>query len=165
MRALVQRVTSASVRVGEREIGSIGWGLLVFLGIHREDTPADAAWLAAKIETIRLFADEAGKMNLALGEVGGRVLVVSQFTLHAATRKGTRPSFNEAAAPARAIPLYEAFLLELETALGHPPARGEFGAMMSVSLVNDGPVTILLDTREASKPGVTPTFGSIESRP
>lgn len=147
MRVVVQRVSSARVGIGGRVAGEIGPGLLVLLGIAREDTAADVAWLARKVVELRVFPDEAGRMNRALREFGGGLLVVSQFTLFASTRKGTRPSFNDAAPPDVAIPLYEAFLRECEILTGRPVARGEFGAEMAVSLVNDGPVTLVIDSR------------------
>lgn len=148
MRAVVQRVSSASVAIDGVECGSIGAGLLILLGVAAGDTPEDGAWLASKIARLRLFPDEEGQMNRAVGEIDGRVLVVSQFTLMASTRKGNRPSFNDAAPPSAAEPLYESFLSQIETALnGRSPARGRFGAMMQVSLVNDGPVTLIIDSR------------------
>ena len=147
MRAVIQRVSSAGVRTAEGQPGEIGSGLLVLLGVAREDTPEDGAWLARKIVSLRIFSDETGQMNRSLDEAGGDILVVSQFTLHASVRKGTRPSYNEAAPPELARPLYEEFVRQLETALGRPVRTGRFGAMMQVSLVNDGPVTILIDTK------------------
>jgi len=128
---------------------AVARGLLVLLGVAEGDTPADGEWLAQKIAKLRIFPDDAGQMNRSVFDVGGEVLVVSQFTLLASTRKGTRPSFNDAAKPDAARALYDSFLLQLEAALGgRPVARGEFAAMMQVALVNDGPVTILLDTRQ-----------------
>jgi D-tyrosyl-tRNA(Tyr) deacylase len=146
MRVVVQRVSEARVSVDARLAGSIATGLLVLLGIASEDTPEDAAWLARKVVGLRVFPDEAGRMNRDVREAGGGLLVVSQFTLLASTRKGTRPSFNDAAPPERAVPLYEQFLGECETLLGAPVARGEFGAAMAVALVNDGPVTLVIDS-------------------
>lgn len=128
--------------------GEIGPGLLVLLGIAAEDTEADGAWLAEKIARLRIFADAADQMNRSVQEAGGGILVVSQFTLLASTRKGTRPSFNGAAKPAPAKALYERFLRQMATALDRPVACGEFGADMQVSLVNDGPVTLIIDSRE-----------------
>ena len=128
-------------------IGAIERGLLVLLGVAPADTPAEAQWLAEKIAGLRIFNDEAGKMNLGVAEVGGGVLVVSQFTLYGDCRKGRRPSFIAAAPPEIAMPLYEAFVNALR-ALGLPVATGRFGAMMQVELVNDGPVTLILDTKE-----------------
>lgn len=130
-----------------REAAAIGRGLLLLLGVAGGDTEAEGEWLAEKIAGLRIFEDATGKMNLSVRDVGGGVLVVSQFTLLASTRKGTRPSFNDAAKPDVAIPLYERFLTQMEAALGRPVARGEFGAMMQVDLINDGPVTIVLDSR------------------
>jgi len=151
MRAVVQRVSSARVTVEGAIVGEIGPGLLVLLGVETGDTPEDLTWLATKIANLRIFEDADGKMNLSVREIGSdataRVLVVSQFTLLASTRKGTRPSFNDAARPAEAIPLYEAFVREMETLVGGPVTTGRFGAMMQVALVNDGPVTIVLDSR------------------
>lgn len=147
MRAVVQRVSSASVTIDGRVAGAIDRGLLVLLGIAQGDTEAEGIWLAQKIAALRIFEDDAGKMNRSVVDLAGGVLVISQFTLLASTRKGTRPSFNEAAPPALAIPLYGQFLAHMETALGRPVARGEFGAMMNVALVNAGPVTIIVDSK------------------
>ena len=147
MRAVIQRVSEASVTVGGRVTGSIEHGLLVLVGIAGDDTDEDIAWLAGKIAGQKLFADESGRMNLSVTETGGGVLVVSQFTLLASTRKGTKPSWHRAAAPEAAVPLYEKFVTAIEFAVGHPVATGEFGAMMEVELVNDGPVTLILDSR------------------
>ena len=148
MRAVVQRVTSARVRVGERTAGEIGAGLLVLLGIGRDDTAADAAYLAAKIRDLRLFDGAAGKpMDRSVADAGGSVLVVSQFTLYGDVRRGRRPSFDDAAPPDRARVLYEDLVRELR-AIPLPVATGEFQAMMQVELVNDGPVTILIDSRK-----------------
>jgi D-aminoacyl-tRNA deacylase len=151
MRIVLQRVSSASVTIAGREVGAIGRGYLILLGIEQADTPAEGAWLAQKLATLRLFADEAGKMNLTLRQVGGAALVVSQFTLLGSLDKGARPSFHRAAPPAEARALYEQFLVQLAAALGPdaPPVRhGEFGADMQVSLVNDGPVTLVIDSRQ-----------------
>ena len=148
MRLLIQRCLEASVDIaGQRQAG-IGRGLLVLVGIEHEDTQGDAQWMAAKLVGMRLFADQSGKMNCSLREVNGELLVVSQFTLHAQCAKGNRPSFIRAARPEVAIPLYEFFLQELETLLGQPVPRGVFGADMQVALINDGPVTIWLDSRD-----------------
>ncbi|HTB81586.1 MAG TPA: D-aminoacyl-tRNA deacylase [Opitutaceae bacterium] len=152
MRAVIQRVTSARVIVAGQTCGEIGPGLLVFLGIAEGDSDADGEWLAQKIAGLRLFPDEghadpSDRMNRSVREAGGGVLVVSQFTLVASTRKGSRPSFHRAARPEGAIPLYETFLRQMETALGRQPACGRFGAMMEVTAVNDGPVTIILDSK------------------
>jgi D-tyrosyl-tRNA(Tyr) deacylase len=127
--------------------GRIGRGVLVLVGVEAGDTPADAEWLAAKIVALRIFPDDEGKMNRSVVDTGGEALVVSQFTLHASTKKGTRPSFVRAAPPEEAVPLYERFLAEVEQGLGRPVARGVFAADMQVALVNDGPVTIVIDSR------------------
>lgn len=147
MRAVIQRVSEASVTVEGTVTGAIGRGVLILLGVEQADEPADGAWLVRKIARMRLFDDEAGFMNLSLLDVGGAALVVSQFTLHARTRKGTRPSFDRAAKREQAQPLYEQFCAELGTELSRPVSTGVFGAMMRVSLVNDGPVTVLLDSK------------------
>lgn len=128
-------------------IGAIGAGLLVLLGVAQTDTADDAQWLAAKIAALRIFEDADGKMNRSLVEVGGGLLVVSQFTLFASTRKGTRPSFNDAAKPEVAVPLYESFVDLSAAILGQPVATGRFGAMMTVALANDGPVTLVIDSK------------------
>ena len=147
MRAVLQRVSRAKVTVQDRTVGEIAKGLLILLGITQPDTAADGQWLAEKIAKLRIFPDAEGNMNRSLIDIGGEALVVSQFTLHARTRKGTRPSFNDAAPPVQAEPLYETFKLQLATALGgRPVAHGDFGAMMAVDLINDGPVTLILDT-------------------
>jgi D-tyrosyl-tRNA(Tyr) deacylase len=147
MRAVIQRVTEARAAVDGEVIGAIGPGLLVLLGVAREDTADDSAWLAEKIVKLRIFPDEAGHMNRSVADLRGGVLVVSQFTLHASVRKGTRPSFNDAARPEVAVPLYAEFILQLQTALGYRVETGKFGALMRISLVNDGPVTIIIDTK------------------
>jgi len=147
VRAVLQRVSEASVSVGDRITGETGPGFLILLGVEEGDATADLTWLIGRILPMRVFEDEAGKMNRSILDTGGGALVVSQFTLHARTKKGTRPSFDRAARPEAAIPLYEQFITELSAGLGKPVATGEFGAMMSVALVNDGPVTILLDSR------------------
>jgi D-tyrosyl-tRNA(Tyr) deacylase len=147
MRAVVQRVSEASVTIGGAVSGQIGRGVLVLVGVEAGDTPADAEWLAAKIVALRIFPDDEGKMNRSVVDTGGEALVVSQFTLHASTKKGTRPSFVRAAPPEEAVPLYERFLAEVEQGLGRPVARGVFAADMQVALVNDGPVTIVIDSR------------------
>jgi len=145
MRAVVQRVTQARVRIGGEIVGEIGTGLLVLLGVTHTDTPTDAKWLAEKIAGLRIFADADGKMNRDVTEAGGGILVVSQFTLYGDCKKGRRPSFIDAAGPDMAIPLYEAFVNGLR-ALGIPTATGRFGAMMQVELTNDGPVTLIVDS-------------------
>lgn len=147
MRVVVQRVASSRVLIAGREAAAIGRGLLLLLGVAGGDTADEGEWLAGKIAALRIFEDPDGRMNLSVRDIAGEVLVVSQFTLLASTRKGTRPSFNDAAKPDVAVPLYEGFLGQMEAALGRPVARGEFGAMMQVELVNDGPVTIVLDSR------------------
>jgi D-tyrosyl-tRNA(Tyr) deacylase len=147
MRAVVQRVTSAAVTVGGRTAGAIGHGLLVFVGVEKNDGPADAAYIAGKVSALRVFEDDARHMNRSVHDVGGAVLVVSQFTLAADCRRGRRPSFDDAAPPAGAKPLYEEVVRALRAA-GLTVATGEFQAMMQVSLVNDGPVTLLLDSRK-----------------
>lgn len=148
MRLVLQRVSHSKVTIAGRTAGEIGPGLLLLLGIAPEDTRADAEWLASKVARLRIFPDEAGLMNRSVSDTGGGVLVVSQFTLFASTRKGTRPSFNDAAPPPVAIPLYENFLAQMEAALGgRRVERGEFGAMMEVSLCNDGPVTLIIDSK------------------
>ena len=147
MRAVVTRVTSASVTIDGQVTGSIGKGFLILLGVGPADTEADSAYLAQKILGLRVFEDENGKMNLGLEDVGGQVLVVSQFTLYGNCRKGRRPSFTEAAPPALGNALYEKFLQDC-AGLGYPPQHGQFGADMKVASVNDGPVTLLLDTQQ-----------------
>ena len=147
MRAVVQRVSEASVTVDGRTVGAIGRGFLVLLGVTHVDGEAEAVWLARKIAGLRIFEDEAGKFNRSLADVDGAVLVVSQFTLYGDTRKGRRPSFTEAARPEHAEPLCDLFV-DLLRAEGVAVETGIFGAMMAVHLVNDGPVTLLLDTDE-----------------
>ncbi len=148
MRVVIQRVSSASVTVEGRTVGAIERGLLVFVGIESADAPADGEWLAQKIAKLRIFPGETGQMDRSAVDIGGSILLISQFTLHASTRKGTRPSFNAAARPEHAQPLYEEFVRQLSAALGRPVATGEFGAMMQVALVNDGPVTLVLDSKQ-----------------
>ncbi len=147
MRAVIQRVTTASVTVDSVLVGEIGLGLAVLLGIHRDDAHSDASYIADKIVGLRIFADAEGKMNRSVMDVGGSALIISQFTLYGDVRRGRRPSFIEAAPPEVAIPLYES-VCELVENAGVPVQRGVFGAMMKVSLVNDGPVTIQLDSRK-----------------
>ncbi|MFN4913702.1 MAG: D-aminoacyl-tRNA deacylase [Sphingomonadales bacterium] len=146
MKALIQRVSSASVVVDGSCVAEIKTGLLILLGVTDTDTQKEAAWLASKVANMRIFNDPDGKMNLSLLDVGGDALAVSQFTLYADARKGNRPSYIQAARPEKAKPLYEAFVVELEKQLGRPIPTGVFGADMKVSLVNDGPVTIMLET-------------------
>ena len=149
MRAVVQRVSRAEVRVAGEVTGRIGPGLVVLLGVGRDDTDAEAAWMLEKIVGLRIFADEAGKMNLSLEDIRGGLLVVSQFTLYGDTRKGRRPSFIDAAPPELAVALYEKFV-ELAKARGLEVGTGIFQAMMDVDLVNDGPVTLIVESRERS---------------
>jgi len=148
MRAVIQRVSDARVSIGQAVRDQIGAGLLVLVAAEEGDTPDDLEWLSGKIARLRIFSDEAGLMNRSVGEAGGEVMVISQFTLLASTRKGNRPSFLRSAKPETAIPLYEQFLNRLETDLGRRVARGEFGADMQISLVNDGPVTLIIDSRK-----------------
>ncbi len=148
MRVVLQRTREASVTIDGQVAGQIGQGLLVLVGIEGEDNLDDALWLAGKIVSMRIFADAEDKMNLCVKDIGGDLLVVSQFTLHAATKKGNRPSFIRAARPEVAIPLYEQFLALLEAELGKPVQRGVFAADMKVALINDGPVTILMDSKQ-----------------
>lgn len=148
MRAVVQRVSRASVTVEHRVVGAIGRGLVVFLGVGRDDLEEDQDWLLRKIPQIRCFEDEDGKMNLSVEDIGGGILVISQFTLFGNLRKGTRPSFNDAGPPETAVPMYTAFCDALAARLGSDKvARGVFGAHMRIDSVNDGPVTLFLDTR------------------
>ena len=147
MRALIQRVKEASVTIDGKVFSEINQGLLIFLGIEEADTQEDIDWLSGKIVRLRIFSDKNDAMNLSVKDVGGDCIVVSQFTLHASTKKGNRPSFIKAARPETAIPLYENFVRQLETTLGKKVATGEFGAMMDVALVNDGPVTIWVDSK------------------
>ena len=146
MRVVIQRVSSASVSIGGRVRSSIGPGLLVLLGIGPEDGPEDIDWLVRKVAGLRIFDDEAGVMNRSVVEIGGEALVVSQFTLMASTKKGNRPSYIRAAKPDVAIPIYKKFIARLEQAFGKPIATGVFGADMQVALINDGPVTIIIDS-------------------
>lgn len=148
MRAVIQRVSEASVLIDDRLTGGITKGMLILLGVGDTDTHEDCDWLAKKIASLRIFQDEDDKMNLDISSVNGSFLVVSQFTLHAKIKKGTRPSFVHAAHPDQAIPLYERFIEQLKTLSGCQVQTGEFGAMMRVQLINDGPVTILIDTKD-----------------
>ena len=147
MRVVIQKVTQASVSIENQIVASINKGLLVLVGIEDGDTNEDIAWLSSKIVNLRVFDDDNGAMNLSVKEVEGEVLIVSQFTLHASTKKGNRPSYIKAARPEVAIPIYEAFIKQVESLLGKRVPTGQFGAMMQVSLCNDGPVTILIDTK------------------
>ena len=148
MRAVIQRVSEASVSIEGEVRSQIGKGMLILLGIEEADTQQDIEWLSGKIARLRIFDDENGVMNLSVMDTAGDVIVVSQFTLHASTKKGNRPSYIKAARPGTAIPLYEQFVKAMETQLGKTVGTGEFGAMMQVSLINDGPVTIMIDTRK-----------------
>ncbi len=148
MIAVIQRVTEAKVEIRNIISGQIGYGLLVLLGIEEADNDDDIDWLSRKIINLRIFDDENGVMNKCLIDIGGELLVVSQFTLHASTKKGNRPSYIKAARPETAIPLYEKFIKKASEELGKPIQTGEFGAMMMVSLCNDGPVTIIIDTKD-----------------
>mgnify|MGYP003352857380 CR=1 FL=1 len=147
MRAVIQRVSQASVTIGGNVKSSIGPGLLVLLGIEETDNAEDIEWLAGKIARLRIFPDDTGVMNRSIVECDGRLLVVSQFTLFASTKKGNRPSYIRAARPEIAVPLYEVFIAKLGELAARPVHTGEFGADMQVALINDGPVTILIDTK------------------
>jgi D-tyrosyl-tRNA(Tyr) deacylase len=147
MRAVIQRVTQANVVINNSIRSAISKGLLVLVGIEDADTSEDLSWLSSKIVNLRIFNDAAGVMNESVKEQGGDILVVSQFTLHASTKKGNRPSYIKASKPPIAVPLYEQFVQQLQTDLGKPVFTGEFGADMKVSLLNDGPVTIVIDTK------------------
>ena len=147
MRVVIQRVSKASVKVDGVENAAIGPGLLVLLGIEDADNEEDVKWLSSKIVQLRVFNDEQGVMNCSVREVGGSILLVSQFTLHASTKKGNRPSYIRASKPQVAIPLYEAMIKQLEEDLGKPVGTGIFGADMKVELLNDGPVTICIDSK------------------
>jgi D-tyrosyl-tRNA(Tyr) deacylase len=147
MLAVIQRVSSASVTINNIIKSSIGNGLLILVGIEDADTQEDIDWLAAKIVNLRIFGDDQGVMNVSVLDKGGDIVVVSQFTLHASTKKGNRPSYLKASKPDIAIPLYEKFVRAVEVALCKPVQTGEFGADMKVALVNDGPVTIVIDTK------------------
>lgn len=146
MRVVLQRVSSARVSISGKIVGEIGRGLLVLVGIKATDTADAGRWLAEKIAAVRIFPDDSGLMNRSVRDIAGEVLAVSQFTLYGSVRKGTRPSFNDAAKPDLARPLYQTFLRQLETALGKTVSSGEFGADMQVELVNDGPVTLIIDS-------------------
>jgi len=147
MRAVIQKVSDASITIDKEKTRKIGPGLLVLLGIEESDDHSDIEWLSGKISRLRIFNDDAGIMNLSVLDVNGEVLVVSQFTLHASTKKGNRPSYIKAAAPETAIPLYKAFIGQMQQDLGKTVVTGEFGAYMQVNLTNDGPVTISIDTK------------------
>ena len=148
MIAVIQRVTEANVSIDHEIVGQINQGLMVLLGIEDADSHEDIAWLSKKIVNLRIFNDENEVMNKSALEAGGDILLVSQFTLHASTKKGNRPSYIKAAKPDVAIPLYNSFISSLEQDLGKAIQTGEFGAMMKISLINDGPVTIIIDTKD-----------------
>lgn len=148
MRAVIQRVSEASVSIEGNITAEIGQGLLILLGIEQADTTEDIEWLSGKIARLRIFKDESGVMNKSAVEINGEIIVVSQFTLHASIKKGNRPSYIYAAKPETAIPLYEQFKKQLQMDTGRVIQSGEFGAMMNVALVNDGPVTIIIDTKK-----------------
>ena len=148
MRAVLQRVSEASVSVDDQGIGNIGQGILALVSVEQKDTAADASHIADKIAALRIFQDEEGKMNRSVSDIGGEVLVISQFTLHGDCRRGRRPSFIAAASPETAIPLYEQVVTRLREKWGLQVATGKFGANMQVSLLNDGPVTLLLDSKK-----------------
>ena len=147
MRALIQRVTSASVHIEGNEFSKIDNGLLVLLGIEDEDSESDIDWLSSKISQMRIFDDGNGLMNLSVNDINGKILVVSQFTLHASTKKGNRPSFIRASKPNRAITMYEEFIINLTEKVQNEVHTGEFGASMQIKIVNDGPVTIWIDSK------------------
>lgn len=147
MRTVIQRVSKASVSINSFLYSSIGRGLLILVGIEESDDQEDVDWLVKKISQLRIFDDENGIMNLSVSDTDGEVLIVSQFTLHASTKKGNRPSYIRAARPEISIPLYEKFVKSMETSLGKTIATGSFGAMMDVALVNDGPVTLIIDSK------------------
>ena len=147
MKAVIQRVSSCIVTIDNKVVADIQKGLLVLVGIEDADNKEDINWINSKIANLRIFADENGVMNLSLKEVNGDMIIVSQFTLHASTKKGNRPSYLKASKPEVAIPLYEAFITQMETELGKKVQTGKFGADMKVALINDGPVTIIIDTK------------------
>ena len=147
MKAVIQRVSQASVTINNEKVADIGLGLLILVGIEDADTTEDIDWLTAKISQLRIFNDENGVMNKSVQDVNGDIIVVSQFTLHASTKKGNRPSYLKASKPDVAIPLYETFVNSMEKSIGKKVQTGQFGADMKVSLINDGPVTIIIDTK------------------
>jgi D-aminoacyl-tRNA deacylase len=147
MKAVIQRVSEASVEISGKKVAQISKGLLILVGIEDASNQEDINWLASKIANLRIFADDEGVMNLSVKDCGGEMIVVSQFTLHAQTKKGNRPSYIKASKPGIAIPMYEAFVRQMEIELGKKVQTGEFGADMKVALVNDGPVTIIIDTK------------------
>ena len=148
MKAIIQRVSESSVTINAKIVAQIQKGLLVLIGFEDSDTQEDILWLTSKIANLRIFGDENDVMNLSLKNVEGDMIIVSQFTLHASTKKGNRPSYIKAAKPEIAVPLYEAFIAQMETELGKKVQTGQFGADMKVALVNDGPVTIVIDTKK-----------------
>ena len=147
MRAVLQRVSEASVTIDNTIVANISHGLLILLGIEAEDTSEDISWLTAKISKIRIFSDENGLMNKSVHDINGDIILVSQFTLFASTKKGNRPGFTRSAKPEIAIPLYESFVKKIESDLGKSIQTGEFGADMKIALINDGPVTITIDSK------------------
>ena len=147
MRALIQRVSSASVQIDNKVFSKIGNGLLVLLGVEDEDSDSDIDWLSSKISQMRIFNDRNDNMNLSVNDINGEVLVVSQFTLHASTKKGNRPSYIRASKPDHAVPMYEAFILQMKDKIINGVSSGQFGACMQVDLINDGPVTIWIDSK------------------
>ena len=147
MRAVIQKVSHASITIDRDQTKKIGPGLVILLGIEESDGPSDIEWLSGKICRLRIFDDKQGIMNLSVQDVSGEIMIVSQFTLHASTRKGNRPSYIKAALPETAIPLYDAFIKQMQQDLEKPVVTGEFGTYMQVSLTNDGPVTISIDTK------------------
>lgn len=147
MKAVIQRVSQASVTIEGQKVADIQHGLLVLIGFEDADSQEDIAWLTSKIANLRIFGDENGVMNLSLKDIDGDMIIVSQFTLHALTKKGNRPSYIKASKPEIAIPLYEGFIAQMETELGKKVQTGKFGADMKVSLLNDGPVTIIIDSK------------------
>lgn len=147
MKAVIQRVSSASVTIDNKISAQIKAGLLIFIGIETADSQEDIQWLCSKVANLRIFADENEVMNKSVKDIDGEILVVSQFTLHASTKKGNRPSYIKAAKPEISVPLYESFLIQMKVNLGKPIRSGTFGAEMKIALLNDGPVTILMDTK------------------
>ena len=147
MRALIQRVSSASVQIDNKVFSKIGNGLLVLLGVEDEDSDSDIDWLSSKISQMRIFDDKNDNMNLSVNDINGEVLIVSQFTLHASTKKGNRPSYVRASKPDHAVPMYEAFILQMKDKILNGVSSGQFGACMQVDLINDGPVTIWIDSK------------------
>lgn len=148
MRAVIQRVSRAQVAVNDSVLGRIDGGLLIFLGVGREDGEADVEWLVSRVIKLRVFERELGRMDTSLLDIGGEAMVISQFTLFGSLKKGNRPSFNRAALPERAVPLYESFVSKLSEALGRPVPTGEFGEHMAIEAHNDGPVTLVLDSQD-----------------